>query len=198
MKKKIRILGICGSYRAKGSNSEWMLDKVLEGVVETGAEIKKIRLQDYNIKYCKGCDVCRKTGSLKCTINDDMAEIYDLIKDYDGYVISSANYFKNVSGQIKTFMDRTNIFVYLNKEGKTVKYLKGKPVIGLSIGGEGLNDLTHCEGALARYFKAHKFKTVDLIKAKADDKSELEKEKDDYLKNRLKFAGKKLVKKVNY
>ena len=188
----MKIVGICGSMRVTGSNSEWMVRTVLDTAKELGAETELILLREYNIKHCEGCDVCRKIQK-GCKLKDDMQKIYPKLKEADAFVIGTPNYFKNVSGLMKDFIDRTNASLYpkLKINCKERRPLEDKRVVGISVGGEELEDIAYCEGALTRFFRSHRLKTVSLIKCMADEPKAAE--KDPWVIKELKLAAKKLV-----
>jgi multimeric flavodoxin WrbA len=181
----MKIVGICGSMRANG-NSEWMVDKILESANNEGAQVKKILLRDFDIEYCTGCDACHNNGG-NCVINDDMQKIYPLLLEADVIVVGSPNYFKNVSALMKNFIDRTNAFVRVKP-----RKLEGKFAIGVSVGGEELEDTQHCEDALVRFFKGHKMKIFCMVKAKGDEIGSISSNLE--LKTKLTDIGKKLGK----
>lgn len=100
-----KVLIISSSLR-NNSNSSSLANEFMKGVQEAGHEVKMIQLQDKEIKYCIGCLSCQKTH--RCVIRDDMEEINDLIKESDVVAFATPIYFYEVSGQLKTLLDRTN------------------------------------------------------------------------------------------
>lgn len=190
-----KILAICGSGRKNGSNTEWMISYLISLLKEKRIKTELVRLCDYEIKNCRGCDYCRTTGKL-CKINDDMKKLYPKLEKAIGYIIGSPNYFKNVSGQMKTFMDRTNTFITLDKNtGKTIKKLSGKFVVGICVGGEGIKDIKYCEESLKRFFKAHDLNLITSIIAKADLPNEIT--KDDKIDIELRSACSYIIKYIS-
>nr|MBP9009407.1 flavodoxin family protein [Methanospirillum sp.] len=59
---------------------------------------------NYEIEYCKACDTCYKTGS--CVLMDEFPDIYEVILESDGIILSSPNYINNVTAKMKTLLDR--------------------------------------------------------------------------------------------
>lgn len=180
----MKILGICGSMRKK-SNSEWMLRKVLESAQKEKAETEIVLLRTLNIKYCNGCDVCAQNGG-KCVINDDMQEIYFKLRNANVIIVSSPNYFKNVTALMKNFIDRTNAFVRVKP-----RKMKNKYAIGLCVGGEELEDTQHCEDALVRFFEGHRMKILSMVKAKADKPGSINENTE--LEKKLVFLGRRIA-----
>ncbi|PRR78848.1 flavodoxin family protein [Clostridium vincentii] len=98
-----KVIGIIGSPRKLG-NSTSMVNEVLRGAKDSGAETKVFYLNSMSIKGCQSCMYCRKNDN--CCINDDMQEILENIKDSDAVIIGSPIYIYQVSGQTKIMMDR--------------------------------------------------------------------------------------------
>ena len=157
----MKLLGVGGSKR-KHSNSKWMLEKFLDFPENKSVTKEILLLKDYKIEYCIGCDECKDNGG-NCVIKDDMWDIYPKLLTADVIILSSPNYFKNISALMKNFMDRTNSFVRTDP-----RLLKNKYAVGLSVGGEELQDTRHCEDAMLRYFRGHKMNTLVTINARAD------------------------------
>ena len=99
------VLVITSSLRGN-SNSDIFANKVVEGIKDAGNNAEIISLKGKNIKYCIGCLSCQKTG--KCALKDDMAEIIEKMRKVDSIVFVTPIYYYEMSGQLKTFLDRTN------------------------------------------------------------------------------------------
>jgi len=103
----MKILSICGSPR-KG-NSEAILNRLKQIFEKKGIENEIVLLREKNIQRCDGCvEHCNK--NLSCNKKDDMIEIYEKMKNADGYVFISPNYFKMPPGIFKNFIDRCSVF----------------------------------------------------------------------------------------
>ncbi|MCK9299531.1 MAG: flavodoxin family protein [Methanoculleus sp.] len=99
----INVLGISGSPRRHG-NTETLLDAVLEGAREAGAEVEKIVLRPLEYASCQGCNVCHKTGV--CVINDDLTEVFAKITAADVIVLASPIYSMGITAEAKGLIDR--------------------------------------------------------------------------------------------
>ncbi|WP_028044556.1 flavodoxin family protein [Candidatus Stoquefichus massiliensis] len=99
------ILVISTSYRS-GGNSDTLADAFIKGVQERGNLVTKMNLKDQDIHFCKGCLVCQNKKS--CVIQDDGNEIVEKMKNSDVIVFATPIYFYEMSGQMKTLLDRTN------------------------------------------------------------------------------------------
>jgi len=100
----MKILGVCFSQRKEG-NSETLLREALRGAEECGAEIRFLSLRNKRIEPCLGCQKCKEEGV--CVHQDEMQEIYPLLLEADGLILSSPVYFYSIAGIGKMFLDRT-------------------------------------------------------------------------------------------
>ena len=139
---KQKVLFISGSPR-KG-NTEYTIRKLYDSF--SGSR-DIICLREYRIDYCNGCMACIKTSV--CSIKDDMDAINQRVLNSDILIIGSPNYFDNVPGMLKTFIDRTNPLYH-------TKSLKGKKVVFIVFGG---GRVKHSErvasGPLAHFAETH-------------------------------------------
>ena len=100
-----RILVLSTSPRI-GGNSETLADVFIKGAEEAGHETKKICVYDKKIEFCKGCLGCQTTR--KGILRDDAERIIAQMKAMDVLVFATPIYFYEMSGQMKTLLDRTN------------------------------------------------------------------------------------------
>ena len=100
-----RVIVISTSLR-KGSNSDMLADQFVEGVKAAGHEVEKISLVGKEIQFCKGCFGCQKLGH--CVINDDVNEIMGKVMQADVVCWATPIYYYEMSGQMKTLIDRMN------------------------------------------------------------------------------------------
>lgn len=113
----MKILGIVCSPRRNG-NTEILVNEVLRSAKASGAdETEIISVAGKNIGFCVDCNKCFDSG--ECAIKDDMQEFYAKMKAADGIVFGSPVYFRNVTGQAKTLIDRMRPFI-------RVKHLRDK------------------------------------------------------------------------
>ena len=100
-----RVIVISTSLR-RGSNSDMLADSFVEGAVSAGNEVEKISLVGKNIQFCKGCLACQKLG--KCVIKDDVNDIMAKVLKADVVCWVTPIYYYEMSGQMKTLIDRMN------------------------------------------------------------------------------------------
>ncbi|MBD3425803.1 MAG: hypothetical protein GF409_01070 [Candidatus Omnitrophica bacterium] len=98
----MKALGILAGPR-KGWASDQMLDKVLEGLKDNGADVEKIHLYDLDIRHCTGCGSCTPD---KCVIEDDHQMVLDKVASSEVVVFASPTYWSNVTSMAKAFIDR--------------------------------------------------------------------------------------------
>ncbi len=115
----MKVTAIIGSPRKTG-NTAALIRALLKGADEEHAETAIHYLGEKTINGCTGCYSCRDTN--KCVIDDDMIDIYRDIDNADALVFASPIYYYTVTGQFKTFLDRT--FPYYWE-----RQLKGKKAV---------------------------------------------------------------------
>ena len=103
MNKKVVILS---TSPRRNSNSEALAEAFAKGAAESGNNVEIIRMREKNYRFCLGCFACQRTG--KCVIKDDMAEIVPKMELADVLVFATPIYYYEMSGQMKTLLDRAN------------------------------------------------------------------------------------------
>ena len=103
MVKKILIIET--SLRAK-SNSDRLAESFAEGAKAAGNDVEIISMKGKNIGFCTGCFGCQKLGH--CVFKDDANEITEKILEAEVVVWSTPIYYYEMSGQMKTMIDRAN------------------------------------------------------------------------------------------
>lgn len=100
-----RVLIVSTSPR-KGGNSDTLAEEFARGAREAGNQVEKVELYDKTIGFCRGCLVCQKTG--RCVIRDDADAIAQKMRTADVIVFATPIYYYEMSGQMKTMLDRAN------------------------------------------------------------------------------------------
>ena len=105
--KKIMIID--GGPR-KNFNTASMLQKFAEGATSVSKEIevKTIRLYALDYKGCMSCMACKVKGKASnvCKFKDALTSVLENIAEADGLVLGSPIYFGDVTGQMRTFLER--------------------------------------------------------------------------------------------
>ena len=107
MNEPVNVLGISGSPRRHG-NTETLLDALLDGAREAGAEVEKIVLRQLNYGSCRGCNACHRTGV--CVIKDDLTVVFERITAADILAVASPIYSMGITAELKGLIDRAQYF----------------------------------------------------------------------------------------
>lgn len=129
----MKILGICASPRGSKSTTLRLVQALLNGAKEAGAEVELVDVCDLDIKFCNACQACFKTGV--CVHKDDFQGLYDKILAADGIVWGAPNYFRSVTAQMKTIIDRMADAVHC-------QLLTGKYCASVASGGSNYDQVT--------------------------------------------------------
>ncbi len=100
-----RVLIISTSLR-RNSNSGMLAKEFARGAKEAGNEVRLISLRGKKIGYCEGCYACQRLG--QCIISDDAIKIEEEMFGSDVLVYATPVYYRGISGQMKTLLDRVN------------------------------------------------------------------------------------------
>ncbi|HXW69598.1 MAG TPA: flavodoxin family protein [Dissulfurispiraceae bacterium] len=110
----MKVIGINGSPRKKW-NTAVLVGKALEGAASQGAETELVQLYDLDYKGCISCFACKTIGGKsygRCAVQDDLTPIFRKIESADGIILGSPIYLGDVSGEMRSFMERL-IFPYI-------------------------------------------------------------------------------------
>ena len=83
-----------------------MVEEFLRGAKEAGAETENVILAEKRILPCKGKFECWMKTPGKCTIRDDMDELFPRFLASDIVVFAFPVYLENVPAIMKTFLER--------------------------------------------------------------------------------------------
>lgn len=98
-----------------------LADKFVEGAMAAGHQVEKISLAGKNIQFCRGCLACQKLG--KCVIKDDVNDIMSKVLEADTVVWATPIYYYEMSGQMKTLIDRMNAMYSMDYKFRDVYLL---------------------------------------------------------------------------
>ena len=116
-----QVVALLGSKRKK--NTFRLLSEIQTILKNHEIELHIIELCHRNITPCAGCERCILQG--QCMLDDDAGDIMKRLSEADGIVLASPVYLKQVSGQLKTFFDRTCMWYHR-------PVLAEKPVLSVS------------------------------------------------------------------
>jgi multimeric flavodoxin WrbA len=169
----MKILALIGSPR-KGSNTDILVDRVLQGAQSCGHATEKIYLYDYQIMPCLDCRRCKK-DDFTCALLDGMSEIYPKLEEADLIVFGTPVYWYGPTAKMKLLIDRMRPFIASGK-------LKGKRGVVVTPSEEGES----CCGPLMEMFRMS-FEYLGMtyagsILAKAYERREVRDNEDDLKK----------------
>ena len=100
-----KVFVITTSLRTK-SNSDVLAERLIAGAKDAGHDVERISLKGKTIEFCIGCLACQKMQ--KCVLKDDAVEIAEKVRNADTLVFVTPIYYYEMSGQMKTLLDRLN------------------------------------------------------------------------------------------
>lgn len=188
----MNIVALLGSPR-RGGNSDTIAEIVLDQARSMGGKVKTFALNDLDFKGCQGCESC-KNGREDCALKDDLTEVLADVAEADALVLASPVYYRDVTAQMKMFIDRT--YSYLKPDftlrPDPVRLRPGKKLV--FIWAQGSSDEGQLDPVLPRYdyvFSVYGYNQRETIIG-----CELMGKKDALIRedilNRAREAGKKL------
>lgn len=132
----MKILVINGSPR-KNMNTMTLLQKAAEGAEKAGAECEIHHLYDYEYTGCKSCFACKIKNSRTngvCAIRDGLRPLLEKILEADAVILGTPIYYDNISGMMRSFLERLLYPVDANKfdeNRQMVRILKRKIPFGV-------------------------------------------------------------------
>ena len=104
----MNVVAVNGSPR-KDWNTATLLRKALEGAESVGARTKLVHLYDLDYKGCTSCFACKKKGNTcggLCAVRDGLRGVLQEALESDVLLLGSPVYFNDVTGQMRSFMER--------------------------------------------------------------------------------------------
>ncbi|MBR2231331.1 MAG: flavodoxin family protein [Prevotella sp.] len=126
-----KIIVIDGGPR-KNFNTASMLQKFAEGAMSLSdkIEVKTVRLYGLDYKGCMSCMACKVKGKASniCKFKDALTPVLEEIAEADGLALGSPIYFGDVTGQMRTFLERL-AFPWLSYNDYSLTAPKRMPVV---------------------------------------------------------------------
>lgn len=113
-----KVVVIHASKRKR--NTYGLLVQIQQRLAYEGVEVEIIQLYDQHIEDCIGCEKCILDGA--CIWADNLQSIMAKLSAADGIILSSPVYLQQVSGKLKTMIDRTCMWFHR-------PVLSGKPIL---------------------------------------------------------------------
>jgi hypothetical protein len=133
------IAALLGSPLPEG-NTAMLLERAIVGARDAGCDVRLINVPDLGFTACREFYFCRDHD--QCMMEDDMNEMYTLIKEIDSLIIATPVMTMGVPGALKAFMDRFQVFFcakYIRKDRLVVaEKRKYRKTLLLSISGLNL------------------------------------------------------------
>jgi multimeric flavodoxin WrbA/putative sterol carrier protein len=105
MSEKYQVVALNGSPHEGFGNTSQMLAMLKEQLAAEGFALEEIFVNQQHIEYCAGCGVCLEKGA--CWIRDDHKGVVKKLLEADAVILASPVYFRHVTAQMKTFLDRS-------------------------------------------------------------------------------------------
>ncbi len=148
MGKKIVVLN---ESPRKNGNTSALVKSFTEGAKSVGNTVEEFYLDSMNIHGCKGCFGGHSDRECPCVQKDDMAKIYSAVRECDVVVLASPLYYWNMSGQLRTAVDR--LFA-LEEGGENLLRGHGKAcVLLMAAEGSGFDDVVTYYNHLTEHLK---------------------------------------------
>ena len=105
----MNVLAICGAAN-KSRNTATMLKSAFEGAMSVpGAVGETVHLYDLAFKGCIGCHSCKLLDENKfarCAVRDDLTPVLEKAIAADVLLLGSPIYFSDVTGALRSFLER--------------------------------------------------------------------------------------------
>ena len=136
MSKNIVILN--GSPRKQG-NTAALTAAFTKGAQAAGHTVTEFLLDGMDIHGCKGCFGGHSSRECPCVQRDGMDEIYPAVKQAQVIVLASPLYYWNMSGQIRTAIDR--LFALEEGDGNLLRGHDRASALLMAAEGHGFEDV---------------------------------------------------------
>jgi multimeric flavodoxin WrbA len=157
----MKVLTLNSSPRGSDqSKTELMLNCLIEGMRDAGAEVVTVALREKTIKHCKGCFTCWTKTPGTCVHKDDMSkDLFPKWRESDLVVYATPLYNYAMTAMLKAFIERTlpsNQPFFEIHEGRMFHPLRHKvpAVVILSVSGMPDEDHFSALSAHVRYLYA--------------------------------------------
>jgi multimeric flavodoxin WrbA len=157
---EMNFVAVNGSPR-KNMNTAKLVNSAINGLDSLGIKAELYNLYDLNYKGCLSCFSCKKKNGKsygRCAINDDLRPLFKEIEEADGLILGSPIYYKDVTGEMRSFLERL-MFQYMLYTNPPTSLFKRRLRIGF-IYTMNIDEKTFAESCL----KQHLEKTEESLK----------------------------------
>jgi len=138
----MKVFAINSSARVGGqSKTEMILNQLVKGMKEEGAEVEVVNIFKKKIKYCIGCFTCWTKTPGVCVHKDDMTkELFPKYMASDLCIMATPLFHYTLNANLKTFIERTLPFAqpFCEMENGVTRHPLRQappPVVALSVAG---------------------------------------------------------------
>lgn len=126
----MKILVVNCSPVRNGATAE--IVNLISSYVKEDNEVRSVCIDDFTIKFCKGCRLCHTTT--ECFQKDDTIKLIEQYEWADKIVSVSPSYWADIPGQFKVFIDRCTPWCNTHEPHATIPNGKKGYVIALRTG----------------------------------------------------------------
>lgn len=123
----------------KNGNTSALVQAFTEGAQSAGHTVTEFFLDKMDIHGCKGCFGGHSSRECPCVQWDDMAQIYPAVKESDVVVLATPLYYWNMSGQLRTAVDR--LFALEEGDGNLLRGHNRASALLMAAEGHGFEDV---------------------------------------------------------
>ncbi|RAP53434.1 MAG: hypothetical protein BZ138_00880 [Methanosphaera sp. rholeuAM270] len=107
----------------KNGNCKQIVDIITAKIEEKNGSNNIYFVDDLKIRGCQACRACKNMENpTKCVLDDDFNRIMCEVEESDAFIFAAPNYFGEISGQGRIFMDR-----FFSMTKTTPNQLKNNP-----------------------------------------------------------------------
>jgi multimeric flavodoxin WrbA len=153
----VKVLALNSSLRSSDqSKTELMLNCLVKGMRDAGAEVEQVALREKTIKNCIGCYTCWTKTPGTCIHKDDMTnDLFPKWRESDVVVYATPLYNYAMTAMLKAFIERTlpsnQPFFEIHK-GRMFHPLRQKTPAAVILSVSGMPDDDHF-GALSTHVR---------------------------------------------
>jgi len=130
----MKVIAFNGSPRVDG-NTSILVNTVFEVLKEEEIETELINVGVKPVRGCVACGKCWERKDGHCAISNDFVnECLDKMVEADGIILASPVYCADLSGQMKSFIDRTSMVACSNDD--MLKRKLGAAIVAVRRSGE--------------------------------------------------------------
>ncbi len=159
------VVAISASHR-DNANTEAMLRACASELQKQNIRVRIIRLRKLKFKPCDGCVGCNEKNG--CHIDDEMTALHPCLFKARAWIVATPEYWWNVSGHCKDFLDRLNAYWKAR-----ATHFAGKKAAILTCGAQPLERTGYAEKALETFFTKMHMDIVGSVRASAENPGEI-------------------------